>query len=178
MLKSPMVGVLERPCDGLEGQGVEVGVFKQLTPMAENNVIPIEPKYAAVKGSRGSERRCLMYTTGPIRTAHDAKNSTEPIDHLQGWDQVRWTDSDIDVEASEEVKRGNASKRCAQAVARLQASESSSLMTPFDRKWCEARAKSGAHNDYALLQRPSSSALARVGEQEQGIRTGWRTCAA
>lgn len=70
------------------GTGVEVGVFKWLTPMAENNVIPIEPKYAAVKGSRASERRCLMYTTGPIMTAHDAKKSTEPIDHLHRWGHV------------------------------------------------------------------------------------------
>lgn len=53
------VGVQEHPGNGVEQSGSEVGVAKQLTPMAENNVIPIEPKYAAVKGSRGSEIRCL-----------------------------------------------------------------------------------------------------------------------
>lgn len=38
-------------------------------------------KYAAVKGSRGPERRCWAYWIGPIRTAHEAKNNTEPMDH-------------------------------------------------------------------------------------------------
>ena len=50
--------------------------------MAKNNVKPIELKYAAEKGSRGPEIRCFAYVIGPIRTAHDAKNSTDPKDHL------------------------------------------------------------------------------------------------
>lgn len=52
------------------------------TLMAKNNVSPMEPKYAAVNGSRGVEMRCWAYVTGPIRTAQDAKNSTEPMVHL------------------------------------------------------------------------------------------------
>lgn len=32
---------------------------KVLTPMAKYNVSAIDPKYAAVKGSRGPETRCL-----------------------------------------------------------------------------------------------------------------------
>lgn len=50
--------------------------------MAKKRVKPIEPKYAAEKGSRGPEIRCFAYVTGPMRTAHEAKNSTEPKDHL------------------------------------------------------------------------------------------------
>lgn len=51
--------------------------------MAKNSVSPMDVKYAAVKGSRGAERRCCAYWTGPIKMAQDAKNKTEPIDHLQ-----------------------------------------------------------------------------------------------
>lgn len=51
--------------------------------MAKNKVKPIEPKYAAVKGSLGPEIRCLAYVTGPIKTAHEAKKSTDPKDHLR-----------------------------------------------------------------------------------------------
>ncbi len=54
----------------------------QHTLRAKNNVSPMEPKYAAVKGSRGVDMRCWAYVIGPIKTAHDAKNSTEPIVHL------------------------------------------------------------------------------------------------
>lgn len=50
--------------------------------MAKTRVIVMDPKYAAVKGSRGPEIRCCAYTSGPIKTAHDAKNSIEPMDHL------------------------------------------------------------------------------------------------
>jgi hypothetical protein len=42
----------------------------------------MEPKYAAEKGNRGVERRCFAYVTGPIKTAHEARNRTEPKDHL------------------------------------------------------------------------------------------------
>lgn len=52
------------------------------TLMAKSNVNAIEPKYAAVNGSRGPESRCWAYCTGPIKMAHEAKNSTDPIDHL------------------------------------------------------------------------------------------------
>lgn len=51
--------------------------------MAKNSVSPMEVKYAAVKGSRGPERRCRAYWMGPIKTAQDAKNNTEPMDHLE-----------------------------------------------------------------------------------------------
>ena len=54
-----------------------------LTPTAKYNVKAIEPKYAAVKGSRGPETRCFAYVIGPISTAHEAKNRTEPMDHLR-----------------------------------------------------------------------------------------------
>lgn len=52
------------------------------TPIAIKSVKPIDPKYTRVKGKRGSERRCLIYTTGPIRMAHDARNKADPMDHL------------------------------------------------------------------------------------------------
>lgn len=52
------------------------------TLMAKNSVSPTDVKYAAVKGSRGPERRCCAYWTGPIKMAHDAKNKIEPMDHL------------------------------------------------------------------------------------------------
>ena len=55
------------------------------TLIAKNKVSAMEPKYAAVKGSRGPEIRCLAYVTGPINTAHEAKNSTDPKDHLRRW---------------------------------------------------------------------------------------------
>ena len=44
----------------------------------------IDPKYAAVKGSRGVDIRCWMYAVGPIMAAHEAKNKAEPRDHLYG----------------------------------------------------------------------------------------------
>jgi len=50
--------------------------------MAKNSVNAIEPKYAAEKGSRGPEIRCFAYVTGPIKTAHEAKNSIDPKVHL------------------------------------------------------------------------------------------------
>ena len=50
--------------------------------MAMNKVNPIEPKYTIVNGNRGSEIRCFMYTTGPIKIAHDARNNADPMDHL------------------------------------------------------------------------------------------------
>ena len=52
------------------------------TLMAKKSVKAIEPKYAAEKGSRGPEIRCFAYVTGPMRTAHEARNSTDPKDHL------------------------------------------------------------------------------------------------
>ena len=51
--------------------------------MAKKSVKPIEPKYAAEKGSRGPEIRCFAYVAGPMRTAHEAKNSTDPKVHLR-----------------------------------------------------------------------------------------------
>ena len=53
------------------------------TDIAEKRVMKIEPKYMAVKGNRGPETRCLAYVIGPIRTAHDVKNKTEPNVHLK-----------------------------------------------------------------------------------------------
>lgn len=53
------------------------------TDIAEKRVMKMEPKYMAVKGSRGPETRCLAYVIGPIRTAHDVKNRTEPNVHLR-----------------------------------------------------------------------------------------------
>lgn len=50
--------------------------------MAKNKVNPMEPKYAAEKGSRGPDARCLVYVSGPIKTAHEARNRSEPKDHL------------------------------------------------------------------------------------------------
>lgn len=55
------------------------------TFIAKNKVSAMELKYAAVKGSRDPEIRCLAYVTGPIKTAHEAKNSTDPKDHLRRW---------------------------------------------------------------------------------------------
>lgn len=52
------------------------------TLIAKTRVSAIEVKYAAVNGSLGVEMRCSRYVHGPIRTAHDAKNKTEPKDHL------------------------------------------------------------------------------------------------
>jgi len=43
-------------------------------------------------------------------TAHDAKNSTEPIDHLHRWDNISQTYSYFEVDAYEEVKHSKASK--------------------------------------------------------------------
>ena len=51
--------------------------------IAKNKVNAMELKYATVKGSRGPESRCLAYVTGPIKTAHEAKKSTDPKDHLR-----------------------------------------------------------------------------------------------
>lgn len=78
----PDIGLPNVSCGECGEWGWGYGYQKQLTPMAENRVIPIDPKYTAVNGSRGSEIRCLMYTTGPIMTAQEARKSTEPIDHL------------------------------------------------------------------------------------------------
>lgn len=52
------------------------------TLIAKTRVSAMEVKYAAVNGSLGVEMRCSRYVHGPIRTAHDAKNKTEPKDHL------------------------------------------------------------------------------------------------
>ncbi len=51
--------------------------------MANTRVSVIDPKYAAVNGSRGPEIRCCAYCIGPIKTAQEAKNSIEPMDHLE-----------------------------------------------------------------------------------------------
>lgn len=56
--------------------------MEKLTPMEKYSVKAIEPKYAAVKGSRGPESKCWTYWTGPMRTANDARKSTDPTDHL------------------------------------------------------------------------------------------------
>lgn len=52
------------------------------TLIAKTRVSAMEVKYAAVNGSLGVEMRCSRYVHGPIRTAHEAKNKTEPKDHL------------------------------------------------------------------------------------------------
>lgn len=35
------------------------------TPKAKYRVRPIDPKYAAVNGNRGVDRRCIAYVRGP-----------------------------------------------------------------------------------------------------------------
>ena len=40
-----------------------------------------------MKGRRGVESRCCAYAMGPIMTAHEARKSAEPRDHL--WSQGR-----------------------------------------------------------------------------------------
>lgn len=35
-----------------------------------------------MNGNRVPEIKCLAYVHGPMRTAHDTKNKTEPTDHL------------------------------------------------------------------------------------------------
>ena len=54
----------------------------RLTFTAEYNVSAIDPKYTPVKGNRGPDIRCLAYVIGPIKTAQEARNKTEPKDHL------------------------------------------------------------------------------------------------
>lgn len=63
-------------------------IGRELTPTAKYSVSAIDPKYAAVNGSRGPENRCLAYWMGPMRTAHDARNSAEPTDHLNSRKKV------------------------------------------------------------------------------------------
>lgn len=73
-------------CMGISGLTLQariIGAKPKLTLMAKTRVIVMDPKYAAVNGSRGPEIRCCAYTRGPIKTAQDAKNSIEPIDHLK-----------------------------------------------------------------------------------------------
>lgn len=74
---------------GQREQGQEVYSTQKgrirLTPTAKYRVSAMEPKYAAVKGSRGPETRCLAYTIGPMRTAHERRKSREPTDHLDYW---------------------------------------------------------------------------------------------
>ena len=59
-----------------------------LTPMAKYSVNAMVPKYTAVKGRRGPEIRCWAYVIGPRRTAHDVRNSNEPMDHLSQSDKI------------------------------------------------------------------------------------------
>ena len=54
----------------------------RLTPRLKYRVSPIDPKYVAVKGKRGADIRCWRYVHGPIIAPQDAKNNTEPSDHL------------------------------------------------------------------------------------------------
>lgn len=64
------------------------------TLIAKKRVSAMEVKYAAVNGSLGVEIRCSRYVHGPIRTAHDVKNKTEPKDHLhQNTDKLAWSTS-------------------------------------------------------------------------------------
>ncbi len=70
-------------CRDLGKSGRQARSKLKLTLMAKTRVIVMDPKYAAVKGSRGPEIRCCAYTSGPIKTAHDTKNSMEPKDHLE-----------------------------------------------------------------------------------------------
>lgn len=60
-------------------------MYCQLTPSEKYKVRPMEPKYVAVKGSRGVEVRCCIYVQGPIIKAHDVKKSKEPNDHLMSY---------------------------------------------------------------------------------------------
>ena len=80
--RTAVEGVQSRTRKGIANAWVAGRNELRRTLMAKNNVNPIEPKYAAVNGSRGVEMRCWAYVTGPINTAHDAKNSTEPMVHL------------------------------------------------------------------------------------------------
>ena len=40
------------------------------------------PKYAAVNGNLGVERRCAAYASGPWRTAKDVRNNIDPTVQL------------------------------------------------------------------------------------------------
>lgn len=40
-------------------------VWIKHTPREKNRVNAIDPKYAAVNGNRGVERRCMAYVSGP-----------------------------------------------------------------------------------------------------------------
>lgn len=57
----------------------------------------------AVKGSRGPETRCFVYVMGPIRIAHEAKNSTEPNVHLER-DMVSLSHPQLVFQAKEGVR--------------------------------------------------------------------------
>lgn len=52
------------------------------TPIEKYRVRAIEPKYAAVKGSRCCDMRCLAYGIGPLSIAHDDRKRSEPTVHL------------------------------------------------------------------------------------------------
>lgn len=52
------------------------------TPIEKYSVSVMVPKYAAVNGSLGPERRCVAYAMGPWRMAQDARKSTDPTVQL------------------------------------------------------------------------------------------------
>jgi hypothetical protein len=56
--------------------------MKVLTPILKYSVSAIDPKYAAVKGRRGVDIKCVAYAQGPIMAAHEARNKAEPKDQL------------------------------------------------------------------------------------------------
>lgn len=72
---------------------------RSLTLKEKYSVRAIDPKYAPVKGNREPESRCcterlsdrwmlvddiaIPYAIGPIMTAQEARNSTDPIVHLR-----------------------------------------------------------------------------------------------
>lgn len=61
-----------------------------------------------MKGSRGPEIKCFAYDHGPMRTAHDSKNRTEPTDHLQEEERV-----------SNEISRTDSGDECLGVRRRL-----------------------------------------------------------
>lgn len=64
------------------GMGTRHGSGFRHTPMEKYSVSVMVPKYAAVNGSLGPEKRCVAYAMGPWRMAQDARKSTDPTVQL------------------------------------------------------------------------------------------------
>lgn len=99
---------------------------------ADTSVKRIEPKYTSVKGSRGPDTRCLAYVYGPIKTAHEAMNRTEPDDHLPLVLHLSSTNSHTNNTANfrgigQRIGNNTKHRMKQSAAARLQAPKTSSL---------------------------------------------------